>query len=61
MFFEGERWPDEVHIALAGMEGPIDRRPTAHVYYDSHVGWLDIGDDLRRLGGPSGNEPLAED
>jgi hypothetical protein len=60
MFFEGERWPDEIHIALAGMDGPIDRRPTAHVFFDSHVDWLDIGDDLRRLGGPSGNEPLDE-
>jgi hypothetical protein len=60
MFFEGDRWPDEIHIALAVMDGPIDRRPMAHVFFDSHVDWFEPGDDLRRLGGPSGNEPLEK-
>ena len=58
MFFESERWPDEVHIALASMECPIDRAPSAHVFFDSHVGWVEPADELPRLGGPSGNEPL---
>jgi len=58
MFFEGERWPDETHIALANMDGPIDRSPQAHVFYDRHVDWVALGDDLRLLGGPTGVEPL---
>jgi len=58
MVFEGERWPDEVHIALANMEGPIDRSPQAHVFYDNHVDWVEFGDNLRRLGGLTGVEPL---
>ncbi len=59
LFFEGERWPDEIHIALAHMESPIDRAPAAHVFYDTHVDWFEVSDDLRRLGGPNGNEELG--
>ncbi len=59
LFFESERWPDEIHIALAHMEGPIDRAPAAHVFYDTHVDWFEVSDDLRRLGGPNGNEELG--
>lgn len=60
MFFEGERWPNEIHIARASVAGPIDREPSAHVFYDLRVGWLDLHDDLKKLGGPSGIEPLSE-
>ncbi len=56
LFFESTRWPDEVHVALAHMDGPIDRSPAAHVFYDTHVSWFEVGDELRRLGGPNGNE-----
>jgi hypothetical protein len=58
LFFEGERWPDEVHIARASVPGEIDRVPSAHVYYDRHVEWLSCSDSLRRLGGPNGTQPL---
>jgi hypothetical protein len=58
MLFESERWPGETHIALAHMDGPIDRAPQAHVFYDDHVDWITLGDDLSRRGGPSGTEEL---
>jgi hypothetical protein len=58
LFFEGERWPGEVHIARASVPGPIDREPSAHVFYDVRVGWLEVHDELRKLGGPLGNQPL---
>jgi hypothetical protein len=61
LFFESERWPDEVHVALAHLDGPIDRAPAAHVFFDSRVSWVDLGDSLPRHGGPSGVEPLVED
>ena len=60
LFFRSDRWADETHIALANMERSIDREPTAHVFYDAHVDWVEVGDDLRRLGGVSGTEPLEE-
>lgn len=60
LFFEGERWPGEIHIARASVAGPIDREPTAHVFFDLRVDWLNVHDDLRKLGGPLGNQPLAD-
>ena len=58
LFFEGDRWPDERHIALAAMAGPIDREPQAHVFFDSGAAWIHVFDDLPKLGGDSGTDPL---
>jgi hypothetical protein len=57
MFYRGERWPTEVHVALACMHEPIDRAPAANVYWDLRVAW-GVTDGLRRLGGPTGLTPL---
>lgn len=68
MFFESSRWPGETHIARAVIDGPLDRPPGAHVFYDSHVPWVDTGDALPRHGdsgeddaeaGHSGGAPAA--
>ena len=61
VFFESKNWPGEIHIARAMMESSIDREPAAHVFFDTHVSWIEVGDDLRRLGGPSGTESLDRD
>jgi hypothetical protein len=58
LFFEGERWPGEIHIVRANVPGEIDREPQAHVFYDLRVTWLDLHDELKKLGGPEGNQPL---
>lgn len=60
LFFTSERWAGETHIALAHMDGPIDREPVAHVFYDTHVPWIQLGDDLKKLGGASGTEPVGD-
>lgn len=46
MLFTSTRWPDEVHIARALIAEPLDREPSAHVFYETHVAWLDVGDAL---------------
>lgn len=46
MFFEATRWPGEMHVARSLIQGPLDRAPTAHVFYESHVSWLDVNDTL---------------
>lgn len=46
MFFESTRWPGEIHVARALIADPLDREPGAHVFYESHVAWLDVADDL---------------
>ena len=48
MFFRSERWPGELHIARANLVGTLDREPEGHVYYDSHVHWLELADKLPR-------------
>jgi hypothetical protein len=40
------------------MDEPIDRLPESHIYFDDRASWTIIGDDLPRLGGPSGLEPV---
>ncbi len=59
LFFEGERWPGETHIARASVAGKIDREPAVHVFFDRHVDWLECDDRLKRLGGPTGTQPLS--
>ena len=49
----------EVDIALAALHGPIDRVPEEHYYYDSRADWVEINDDLPKLGGADGMQPLG--
>ena len=49
LFYASTLSPGEVHIALACIEGPVDREPQVHVFYDQHVPWIHIGDGLPRL------------
>lgn len=53
MFFRSERWPAELHIARALFLAPIDREPQAHAYYDTHVEWIALADNLPKLVDPS--------
>jgi hypothetical protein len=49
LLFEGDRWPDEVHVVRANIDGEIDRKPQAHCYFTDHVDWVDVSDGLPRL------------
>ncbi|MBT1444374.1 GFA family protein [Shewanella sp. JM162201] len=46
LFFRSGRWPGELHIALACMQGSVGALPMAHVFYDSHVDWFSVQDEL---------------
>ena len=48
VFFQSENWPGEMHVARACFDGAIDREPTKHGYWESHVDWLQINDGLPR-------------
>lgn len=58
LFCESTRHADHVDVVLASLSGPIDRAPSMHVYFDSGADWRDVRDELPRLGGASGVEPL---
>lgn len=51
MLFESNRWAGETHVALASFDGPIDREPQAHAFYDSHVNWMPVDDALKIFNG----------
>lgn len=59
LFFEGDRWPNEVHVARANVEGDVGVAVQAHCYWDDRAEWLPVGDALPRLGGASGMEPVG--
>jgi len=50
--------PDFIDITLASISEPIDRSPEMHFYYDSRADWTIVNDDLPKLGGETGTEPL---
>jgi hypothetical protein len=54
MLFTSTRWPGELHIARALILEALDREPAAHVFYDTHVPWLEVKDDLPKKV-PQGN------
>jgi hypothetical protein len=52
MFFRSQRWPGELHIALALFETELDRAPQRHVFYDTHVSWFEVNDSLPKKPAP---------
>jgi hypothetical protein len=54
LLFRSSRWPGELHVTRANIEGNVDRAPQAHAYWDTHVAWvaLDPGDGLKRMDDP---------
>ena len=57
LFYEGPRWPGELHVVVANIEGDIEKPPAAHVFVDHGAEWWEIGDDLPQFGGSNGTEP----
>ena len=50
--------PDFIDITLASISDPIDRQPEMHFYFDSGADWITVNDELPKLGGATGTEPL---
>ena len=50
LFFRSPRWAGELHVTRASFLGPVDRKPQAHVFWDTHVDWVqpDPADGLPR-------------
>ena len=58
LFCESTHRPDDVDIVLACMHAPVDRTPQLHIFFDDRVAWVRAHDDLPRLGGKTGLEPI---
>ena len=59
LLFETTQDPERIDVALANLDGPIDREPQFHVYFDDRADWIRADDGLPRLGGTTGLEPLS--
>jgi hypothetical protein len=60
LFCESTHHADRIDVVLANMDGPIDRAPQLHAYFDCRAEWVAVDDALPRLGGDTGIEPLAD-
>ena len=49
LFCENTQHPDHIDIVLANMDGPIDKAPQFHGYWESRADWAQVGDELPRL------------
>ena len=61
LFCETSQHPDQIDIVLANMKEPLDRLPQMHFYFDDRADWVVVQDDLPRLGGLTGLEPIKPD
>jgi hypothetical protein len=57
LFFRSPSWPGELHVVLANFNDPVDKAPQAHVYYDTHVDWVRVADDLPKKPAPAASSP----
>jgi hypothetical protein len=46
--YEGQRWPDEIHLFVVTFDDPAGFAPQAHVNTAEQVPWLKIHDELPR-------------
>ena len=58
MFCNDDNHENVIDITLANLHGEVGLAPRAHAYFDCRASWVRVDDDLRKLGGESGVEPL---
>jgi hypothetical protein len=50
--YEGDRWPDEIHIHVGTLDHPEAIQPQAHVYTAHQLPWIKPSDGLPRVAMP---------
>lgn len=58
IFCEIAERPEHIDIVLANLDGPVDREPQLHIFWDDRAPWTVVGDELPRLGGETGMKPV---
>ncbi len=48
LFFASTLCPGEMHVTRTSIQGPIDREPQCHVFFDQHADWTEVGDEFPR-------------
>ncbi len=57
LFFRSSNWPGELHISRANITDAIDQQPQVHAYFDSHVEWVCINDELPKKNASEFDQP----
>lgn len=47
--YEGQDWPDEIHMLVGSFDKPEDFKPQAHVYTCTKLPWIKLNDGLPEL------------
>lgn len=55
--YESDRSPGEVHFYISVIDTPHVFIPDHHVFYEEHIPWLELNDDLPRYDGLDRNHP----
>ena len=55
--YEADRSPGEIHFYISVMDTPHVFIPDHHVFYDEHIPWLELNDDLPRYDGLDRHHP----
>ena len=50
LFFEGDPWPDEIHITRASLDSELPHPVECHAFYHSHVNWTQADPQLPKKG-----------
>jgi hypothetical protein len=50
LFCDNEREAEIIDITLASMSHPTGITPQAHIYFDSHADWVNVVDELPKMG-----------
>lgn len=58
LFLEVTQMQGEILVTRATIDDAAEFKPEAHVHYSSKAPWLAVSDELPKLGGSTGLEPL---
>jgi hypothetical protein len=58
--FEGERWPEEIHLFAVSFEDPASLAPKGHVYVEEQLAWVHLADGLPRFAKTARDGPALE-
>jgi hypothetical protein len=47
--FEGDKWPNEIHILISLLDNPDTLTPQVHVFTCDRVKWLQMDDELPKF------------
>ena len=59
MTYESDRCENEVHFYISVIDDPEQFIPERHVFYDEHIKWLEVNDDLPRFSGFDRDQPTS--